>query len=363
MTVGRPGPDLAQRFRRFADRECSGISPLYAALSRQVAGDSLLLDMASRAGPGQPPPNMFLAAVHFLLLRGGTDHPLTSFYASLTPEPAPPDEAFPAFQDFCRTHAPDVTRLLGDRVVSTNEVRRTACLLPAFAAVATRSPAPLHLIEIGASAGLNLLWDRYAFDYGGSDRLGSADAPLRLMCETRGDHRPTLPSVLPEIGHRLGIDPVPLDPGDPEDAAWLRALVWPEQTARAERLSAALRLAAKVGPEVIRGDGAAQLPDAVASMPATGTPCIFHSFALNQFSDEARGRFLEALRKLGQARPLFQIGLEWGDAAAPELVMTRHDSTGRSSRCLALCDAHGDWIEWLHPSHAESGIDRERPEP
>jgi len=111
------------------------------------------------------------------------------------------------------------------------------------------------------------------------------------------------------------------------------------------------------------GPDLAQLPGAVATMPATGTLCIFHSFALNQFSDQARGRFLETLRKLGHARPLFQIGLEWGNAATPELVMTRHDSTGSSSRCLALCDAHGDWIEWLHSSHAESGIDQERPEP
>lgn len=363
MTLDPRGTDLAQRFHRFAERECAGISPLYAALARQVAGDAFLLDLASRAGPGQPPPNMLFAAVHFLLLRGDSGHPLAGFYASLTPEPASPHEAFPAFQDFCRSHAPDVAGLLRHRVVSTNEVQRTACLLPAFAAVARESPAPLHLIEVGASAGLNLLWDRYAFDYGGADMLGPADAPLRLMCEPRGDHKPLLPAVLPKIGRRLGIDPVPLDPRDPEDAAWLRALVWPEQTARAERLSAALQLVAEAGPEVIKGEGTAHLPNAVASMPAVGTLCVFHSFTLNQFSAEARSGFLETLRRLGRDRPLFQIGLEWRGAAAPELVMTRYDATGRSSRCLALCDAHGAWIEWLHPSHAESAIDRTRPEP
>lgn len=363
MTLDGPGGDLAQRFRRFAERECAGISPLYAALARQVADNAFLLGLASRTGPGQPPPNMLFAAVHFLLLHDKAVHPLAAFYASMTSEPEPPDEAFPAFQDFCHARAPDIVGLLCHRVVNTNEVRRTACLLPAFATVALESPTPLHLVEVGASAGLNLLWDCYAYDYGAAGRLGPENAQLRLSCDVRGDHRPPIPSLLPEIGRRLGIDTVPQDPADPEDAAWLRALVWPEQRARAERLSAALRLAARVRPKVIRGDGTTALPNAAASMPADGTLCVFHSFTLNQFSAEACGRFLETLRTLARARPLFQIGLEWGEVPVPELVVSRHDATGTLGKRLALCDAHGAWIEWLHPSHAESGIDRGRTEP
>lgn len=353
MTEIGARPSLAAAFQRFAERECAGLSPLYAALARATAEDDFLLALAARARPGQPPPNMLFAAVHALLLAGDRDHPLAAFYASLTAVPAAPEGAYPAFVDFCRRREPEIIALLDRRVVSTNEVRRAACLLPAFAVMVACAPGPIHMVEVGASAGLNLLWDRYAYDYGGAGRLAPPRAPLTLSCESRGSGPLPLPAQMPLVRRRVGIDPVPLDPGDPEDAAWLRALVWPEQADRVQRLETALRLAAALRPEVIAGDVHDRLPEVAAALPAGGTFCVFHSFTLNQFSAAARDRFETVLGRLGRARRLYRIALEWGTAAAPELRLIRYDSDGSEPRLLALCDAHGAWIDWRHRRPAQ----------
>ena len=126
---------LAERFRRFAERECAGRSPLYEALSRRIAEEDFLLGLAARSQPGQPPPNMLFAAVQACLLRQPDDL-LAAFYPSLTAEPAPPEAAFPAFRGYCTAKEEEITRLLASRVVSTNEVQRCACLLPAVGLVA-----------------------------------------------------------------------------------------------------------------------------------------------------------------------------------------------------------------------------------
>ncbi|MCG8359344.1 MAG: DUF2332 domain-containing protein [Kiloniellales bacterium] len=334
---------LADRFRSFAERECRGISPLYHAIALGVAEDPALLALASARRDGQPPANMLLGAVHALLLQGPDDEPLAAFYPSLTASPAPADGAFPAFQAFCRRHADKIAEILRTRVVSTNEVQRCACLLPGFAAVAEMTVAPLHIIEIGASAGLNLFWDHYGYDYGAAGFVGDPEAPLILRCTLHG-RAPTLPRRLPAVASRIGIDPVPLDPADPADVAWLRALIWPEQHERAVRLETAAAIAARLRPTLLAGDGQARLPEALDAIGADEPICLVHSFTLNQFAVEARSAFLAQLDRLGELRMLYRLGLEWGAAEAPALTLTRHGKGMPESRRLALCDAHGAWI-------------------
>lgn len=337
---------LADRFRTFATREAEDQSPLYAALSRKIADTPDLLALADLARPGQPRPNMLFAAVHKLLLEG-RDDPLAGFYASLTETPQPANEAFPLFLSFCQTNAEEVRALLASRAVGTNEVRRAACLLPAFATIARESPEPLQLIEIGASAGLNLFWDRYDHDYGIGGTIGREPPALRLHCDLRGGFGAfRLPSRIPRIGVRIGIDPDPMDLGNPDDLAWLRALIWPEQRDRAERLLTAAQLVGADRPDMRAGLGNDLLRDAFGALPESGTACIFHSFTLNQFSADAKARFEALLGALGESRPLYRIGLEWGNAEAPELRLWYHHQGQVSERLLAHCDAHGAWIVW-----------------
>ena len=125
--------------------------------------------------------------------------------------------------------------------MQTNEVRRCCYLLPALmAAGAMAAPRPLALIEAGASAGLNLSLDCYAYDYGTGTIIGDPGSPLLLRCRLDGDIQPPLSLPVPAISWRAGIDLHPLDPATPDDAAWLRALVWADHPERAVLLDGAL---------------------------------------------------------------------------------------------------------------------------
>ena len=134
-----------------------------------------------------------------------------------------------------REAAPAIRATMLARRTQTNEAGRCATLLPVLA----RLPQPLALLEVGASAGLCLLADRYGYDYGVS-RLApaSADAPV-FPC--RADAATPLPAAHPRIAWRLGLDLHPADVADAADCAWLATLVWPEQSDRLARLRAALR--------------------------------------------------------------------------------------------------------------------------
>jgi hypothetical protein len=163
---------LAERFRTFGLRECRHSSPLYERLSLGVAEDADLLSLLVAASPGQRRPNLLLAAVHYLLLRGDAD-PLADFYPSVSESPRSPDEAFPVFRRFALDRADEISGLIATRRTQTNEVARSAFLLPAFDLAARAADRPLALIEVGAAAGLNLLFDRYRYRYGNDRWVGT----------------------------------------------------------------------------------------------------------------------------------------------------------------------------------------------
>ena len=123
--------------------------------------------------------------------------------------------------------------------------------MPAAGVRGGRRRRPLALIEIGASAGLNLRWDHYAYDYGGR-AAGVPSSPLTIECELVGPHLPPLDP--PPVVWRAGVDLAPVDASDPADARWLRACLWPDQPARQARLAAALEIARSHPVDIRRGD-------------------------------------------------------------------------------------------------------------
>jgi len=374
-----PIETLSRRFRRFGERECQHASPLYARLAVGIADDRQLLAIAA-AAQSHPVPNLFLAAVHYLLLKD-RDHPLAALYPdlALTPQPArrvpsgwrfaclprrgggeqsdpfplprttrerEPSDPFPLFRAFCLEHADQIRALLAARRVQTNEVRRCACLLPAFVCAALRSPGrPLALVEVGASAGFNLLWDRYGYDYGTGQRYGNPGSPVQLACELRGGRQPPLAPALPEVAFRVGIDLNPIDARDEDAMLWLRALIWPEQHERAALLDRAIEVARREPPR-LAGDALDLLPDAIRSAPADAALCVFHTFTLNQFSATAREQYDQLIAAQAASRNLCEIAIEWREPY-PSVALTTFESGARSEQTLAHCDAHGAWLEWL----------------
>ena len=338
--------ELAGRFRRFASAEAAGSSPLYERLARGVADDRELLALAAHRGPGQPPANLLLAAVHYLLL-GGAAGPLRAFYPDLV---ADPDRGDPwaAFHAFCAAHRRALEGLLASRLVQTNEVQRAACLLPGLVLAAARlGPAPMAMVEIGASAGLNLLWDRFAYDYRDGRPRGLAGARLRLVCALRGARRPELPDVLPAVSSRTGIDLRPVDVADADARLWLRALVWPEHRRRAQRLEQALALAQAEPPRVLAGDALELLAGVLEALPPGAGACVIHTHTVNQLEPAARDRLTELLVAAARCRPLARLSIEAIRGQGAELRLGWFEGGREVDALLARCDPHGEWLEWL----------------
>ena len=180
-------------FHRFARVEAPDLaSPMYAELAYGVSLDRDLLELAAQKRRRQPAPNMLFAAVQYLLLSSPAyaEHPLSAHYPIILGTDRPMEPAFPAFREFCLDHRSEILELIQHRRTQTNVVRRCTCLLPAFSMVQAESERPLALIDIGASAGLNLNVDRYHYRYtrGGRQEAswGSEQARVSLEAELRG---------------------------------------------------------------------------------------------------------------------------------------------------------------------------------
>ncbi len=213
----------------------------------------------------------------------------------------------------------------------------------------------MELLELGASAGLNLLLDHYGHDLGGV-AAGDPDSELRLRPEWKGGPPPDAPV---EVARRRGVDLHPLDPR--RDGDRLLAYVWPDQARRLAQLEAALAIAAGNPPEVEPGDAADWLEARLAERPAAGvTRVVLHSIAFQYFPDETKARIAGAMEAAGAAasfaRPLawLRYELEGGEAISLRL---RAWPSGEE-RLLAYCHPHGSRVKWLRGrgSATENGI-------
>jgi hypothetical protein len=339
----------ANIFRRYTEFDARGSSPLYEHLSIRIAADPELLELTTHARKGQPVPNLLFGSVQFLLLKG-VQHPLAAYYPAISGDPGSAwvEDPYPLFRAFCFEYYDEIRHLIATRLVQTNEVRRCACLLPAFALVAQQAKGlPLSLVEIGASAGLNLLWDHYGYDYGEEGRYGDRHSPVQLSCHLRGERRPVLPAVFPAVASRIGIDLHPIDVRNAEETLWLQSLIWPEHEKRRHMLQHASEIAQKEPPPLVAGDALELLPTIMASVPRDTALCLFHSFVLNQFLPEERERLAALFADEATRRDLYVISIAWLDAEVPQLVLQSFEDGMRTVRKLAVCSGHARWMEWV----------------
>ena len=324
-------------------------SPLYGRLLRGVADDPDLLALAEAARRDQPTGLLLLAAVHFLLLRDEEPRPpLAAYYPSVVGAATPTGDPVPALRSFCLLHQEEIRELIAEWRVQTNEVGRSACLLPAFTLASRMAHGrPLALMEVGASAGLNLLFDRYAYDYGDGVVRGEAGSSVRISCSLRGASRPPLPEALPRVASRVGVDLHPVDVRDPDARLWQRALVWPEHMARAETLRRALEVAQGTPPPVEPGDALTVLPGLLKAVPEEAVPCVFHTHAIYQFAPDDREQMDILLAELSTPRDLLlRVAMEPSDAGHSVLSLYTYRRGRQEKRRLATCDYHGRWLAW-----------------
>lgn len=316
---------IVVRYLRFAEREADGSSPLYAALARGAAADPFALAFLATLPDDKQQPNLLLAAIR---------------HVSNTPRD------WRQARRALETHAEAIRAVMLARRTQTNEPARCAVLLPVLA----RLKQDLALIEVGASAGLCLLPDRYGYAYG-SHRVPppSPEAPI---FQARASAATPLPDALPRVAWCAGLDLSPIDLQDPAQCAWLETLVWPEHIARVQQLRAAIRIAQADPPPIRRGDLLTDLEALARQAPSNATLVVFHTAVLAYIADQAaRDRFAATVRSLNAT---------WISNESPGVFPTiaaRVRRRGPQGAFLLSVDGnpvawtqpHGGWIDWLEP--------------
>jgi hypothetical protein len=311
---------LAERYRQFAVIEARGASPLCEELAAGVAEDEELLRLLTGLPEDKQQPNLLLAA--------------TRYVAGLAGD-------YRAFRRLVLAHQAEVLETMRTRRTQTNEPARCAGVYPLLATLAQ----PLALLEVGASAGLCLFPDRYRYEYDGRP-AGDPGSPVLLRSDTGG----TLPEPGPiSVAWRAGIDLNPLDVTDPDAVRWLETLVWPGEDGRLERLHAAIGVARRDPPRVVRGDLNDRLAAVAAQAPREATLVVFHTAVLWYLDDAGRRRFAGQVRGLdahwiAQERP----GL------IPDQPVPEQPPDGPSAAYLLTLDGrpfgfsapHGGWLHW-----------------
>jgi hypothetical protein len=324
-------------------------SPLYGRILDAVVADlragGVCADLLTGRGDdpvGSALALRFLGAVHRIVLDGRAPE-LASFYPSAGG--VDQGDPGPAFLRAIDHHRDEVSRRIDDGV-QTNEVGRSAVLVGGYAAVARRTRLPLRVLEIGASAGLNLRWDHFAYDTG-RGVAGVPDSPVHFESIWEGDP-PDLPSSF-EVAERVGCDRNPLDATTAEGRRTLMAYVWPDQTHRLARLEAAIEVARRVPATVEQGD-APDWVDARLAEPAPGlATVVVHSIVLQYLSRAARERFRDSVGSAG-ARATDRAPLAWlrmepgGDRAEVRLTTW----PGGDDRLLGTAGYHGSPVWWEH---------------
>jgi len=329
--AGLGAENVAQRYRQFADRECRGYSQLYCELAVAVSEDPAILEFIATMPVTQP--NLFFAAVQFLT--GPGDMPTTASQ----------------LRELVRTRNHEIADVMRSHRTQTNEVGRCAILLPAL------PPGPLALIEVGASAGLCLLLDRFRYRLG-STALGETASPVHLWCKTTGPV--PVPTVVPTIVWRQGLDANPIDAHDEEAVRWLLACVWADHPERRRRLECAIELAGAHPPAVSAGDLVDDLPSILAGVPDDAQLVVFHSAVLSYVDSDRRRAFAEVLANASKQRDLVWLSNE-APGVLPEMTTlappmnelrfllgrTRFTNGQRRDELLALAHPHGADLTWL----------------
>lgn len=268
------GAGLSSAYQRWAAIEANGVSAIYEAWAPQIARNPEALRLLNSLPSGKRQPNLVFAASRWCGMPADSGLDISGFLASRWDQIRP---------------------VILERSTQTNEAARCATLSPAVSTIA----GPIALIEVGASAGLCLLLDKYSYRYRSTTGTAMVDPPsgistVVLECEV--DEWPTV--THPEIVWRAGIDLNPIDVASPDNVAWLETLVWPEHAERQERLRAALEIAAADPPRIVAGDAVDDLKSLASDAPPDATLVVFHSAVLSYLSRENRHRFAATVGQL-----------------------------------------------------------------
>jgi hypothetical protein len=324
---------IATAYRRFARHEAHGRSPLYEQLANEVARDQPTLEFLSELPRPKQQPNLLFGSVR---------------YACGTPD------GWESFRYLLNANRQQIRKIMLNRRTQTNEPARCATLLPILALL----PQPLALLEIGASAGLCLIPDRYAYWYNRKIHIAPSSqvglVPPIFSCQANAET--PVPNRNVEVVWRAGLDLEPISLQDGDGVAWLEALVWPEEDDRLSVWRQALAIAREAPPKIMQGDLRVDLPALAAQAPSQATLVIYHSAVLAYIESAAERMALanaiahfRAVWISNEVPAVSPCGNERSKAVCPagQFLLVR------DKQPIACADPHGRFIRWF--SNAASG--------
>ena len=312
-----------ERYRWYRDVQFAGSSERYVDWSAGIVDDPDVLALIEQLPVGKRQSNLVFASARF------AGAPLAP-YAELRP--------------WLIAHWHEIAAIALTHATQTNEAARCATLLPLLSGI----EGPIALLEVGASGGACLLPDRYSYEYVTPDgrvrQLDPVDgpSPVRLPCAI--DPADAVPTRMPDVVWRAGIDLNPLSYANPDDVQWLQMLVWPEHTGRRERLDAVASVVRTNPPRIVEGDALELLPAVAAEAPKDATLVVFHSAVLLYMPLADRERFAATVEDL-DATWISNEGefvLSWIDEQLdPALEIGANFIIARDRRPVAMVGGHG----------------------
>ena len=314
---------ISRQYNQFADYEARGKSSIYYRLAKECAGNVEILEFLKTLPKRKRQPNLLFAVCRFLygVPESGTD-----------------------IENLVKANTGLIRAELMSRSTQTNEPARCAGIYLALSGL----QSPVALIEVGASAGLCLLPDRYRYRFNGVDGSPVSARPSapEFECKISGK-LPTLNRDI-KISRRIGVDLDPVSVNDADQIRWLETLIWPEQEGRLTNFRLALEEARDVPLHMVKAHLNDVLEDVVRQIAADFPVVVYHSAVMNYLhADEVK-----AFRKL-----VGSIGAHWlsqeDSRIFPDFIPAHVDvPTGRfalilDGRLLAHTDPHGGDISWV----------------
>ena len=286
--------------------------------------------------------------LHYLALTGRDERLLPVYAGEITDQ----DTVDTLVLGMVEEHDADLVPWL-DGPPQTNEAGRSASIMAGLLWLAQRVAPRFELLELGASAGINTMTDRYFYELGGVS-AGPVASPMQIRPEWRGEGGPPAPPEGFAITSVRGCDVAPIDLSNPEAALRLKAYVWPDAPARLERIDAAIQLAAQSAPDVVKADAAEFIEAALAQPQEPGmTRAMFHSIMWQYMPAQTRDTITQMLSDYGArataGKPLAWVSLETDPPTFRHELKVRYwnGSAGDGkAHLLAHAHPHGAWIEW-----------------
>jgi hypothetical protein len=341
--------EIGESLSRFADRECKEIAALYFQLCKQLSQDKELLEIAAKVRYGQPIPNLFLSAVHFLLIKNPQEK-LAQYYPTITGKSSNLIP-FDLFKSFVLENEDAIVEIIQTKIVQTNVINRCSYLMPIFSEIIHKGNKPTTIIDIGTSAGLTTNWDQYSYMYDGFAQIGTSSVVVKS--DPKNVVLPPIYFPISQPITKIGIDQNIIDISDEYETRWLKALVWADHIERFQTMDAALSLLKTSGLKRIEASKVSEFEEIINQVPHDQNLIIYSTFTFYQFTLEMIAEFWEMLDRIGKTRNLHFLSaeglrsyLEKYNTKDMVVELTSYIDGIKTQKLVCRTNGHGNWIDW-----------------